>query len=196
MPDTDDTQSFDASSPAIYLVMPSTPEEHSLAGSVGLHDGEPVPFHMLAKVAGRLHKVSTWASRFDVFMRRGKRWAYAGISAALLNLGIAGHFVIDRAEAVGAADERAAAIQRESERFRNSTDEKINELRLDIRELRAALRRISGTDLVPQGTRFNPPDSSAPRRRSLDKLSLHLTPPQGLPQCLLLDTALPWLRSL
>jgi hypothetical protein len=181
MPDDDEAQSFDASSPAIYLGLPPTPENHSLAGSVGLHDSAAVPFHMFAKVADRLHKVSTWASRFDVFMRRGKRWAYAGISAALLNLGIAGHFVIDRAEAVGAAEERAAGMARDVERYRAATDERLSDLRSQIQELRTAMYRKSGIDPLPLP---RPPNSGIPRP-ALDKLALTVL--TG-PSCSILDS--------
>lgn len=188
MPDPDATE-VDATHPIVYLSQPPVPADHSLAAAVGLHDGAHVPFWMFAKVADRLHLTATWVSRFDTFVRRGRRWAVAGISAALLNLGLAAHYVVTRAEAVGAADERAAAVQRDADIYRTATEEKITELRLDIRELRAALRKMSGLDPITHGRSTYTPDSSIPSLP--DKISLRLKP-QGIPSCLLVDTV-PWL---
>jgi hypothetical protein len=188
VPDPDASE-VDSTPPIVYLSQPPSAAEHALAGAVDRHDGDQVPFWMLAKVAERLHLVAAWANRFDMFFRRGRRWAVAGISAALLNLGLVGHFVLTKAEDVGAAGEREAAQRRDADIYRAATEEKITELRLDIRELRAALRKMSGLDpMTPRGSTY-PPDSSIPVPPP-DKITL--LQPEGFPPCLLVDTV-PWL---
>lgn len=147
---------IDNTAPVAYLTQDPTPEETVLAEQVGQHLGAPVPFWMFARLALKQWGVSAWAASRRKMERRLRRWVIAGASIAATNLGGLFVFLYHRADAmaeqqraVGAEQERAAELARDVQRYRDATEETIRELRLDIRELRAAMRKMTGVD--PEG---------------------------------------------
>lgn len=140
---------IDDNAPATYLNQPPTDEEHLLAEQCDKHDGDSVPFWMLAKVAGRVQRGATWQGKLDAIFARARLWARVALSAAAANLAGVGLYWLHAHDAAVAAGERAAAGDRAFEEYRRITDEKFVELRLDIRELRAALHRLTGVDPLP-----------------------------------------------
>lgn len=130
-----------------------TPEEHAIAEGVGLHDGSHVPFHMFAKVAAAGHKNANWIGSMDGLMNKARRRALGALGALAFNLAALGGFLLHGAREEGAAGERAMQVERE-----------IQDLRLDVRELRAAMRRMSGADSIGPGSSDETPNA--------DKLSI------------------------
>lgn len=145
--------------PFIYLASPPTEEEQRLAEACNRHSGDHTPFHMLAKVAVRLYRVVIPVERMHAFMRRGQRYVMAAATFAALNLGGIGIWVIDRSNANAVAREHAADVERAIREYREASEREMQDLRTDIRELRAELRRISGAEPAPPGAEsLTPPD--------------------------------------
>ncbi len=126
---------FETASPAEYLPTPPRADEQILIDMCDLHTGAATPFHMTAKLALRLHRVTLWAHQIESFFRRARKLVIAAASTAALNLAALGVYTLHRYEQNGAASERLINQERT-----------IQELRLDIRELRAEVRRMSGID--------------------------------------------------
>lgn len=129
--------------PAIYLKQPPTPEEHILSEQVGLHDGAEVPFWMFAKVAVRQRAQAMWISGIDAIARRIRRHFMAGLGALVINLTAIGGYAYHRAVASGAAEEHAANVERVIQEHRDAVEREIQDLRLDIRELRSMLHKMT-----------------------------------------------------
>jgi hypothetical protein len=143
----------------VYLRQPPTPAERALAEQVGLHDGAPVPFWMLAKVVLRLFPMAEWDDRFKTAWRRVRRYVAAGAIAAGAHLSAGAIYWLHAHDARVAAEERAAATERESREYRRTNDDKIEQLRLDVRELRRELRRLGiGGPASPDSSAWTLPD--------------------------------------
>lgn len=132
--------------PAVYLPQSPTPEEYVLAEQIDLRNG---PSIAAAKVALRQRRQAMWVSRMDGLFRSARRNARAAFATIAINAaGIAG-CALHRAAQDGAAEERAAAGERAFLEYRSTVAGQLKDLREDVRELRLALRRISGAP-VPQ----------------------------------------------
>lgn len=134
----------DDSNPSVYLVGEPSREGHILTEQAGAHDGAPVPFWMFAEVALRLFGATSWIGRMDGAWKRVRRYVYLAAGFAAANIGIVGANLVHAHDGRVAAEERAAAGERAFDEYRRVTDDKIEQLRLDVRELRAMLRRIGG----------------------------------------------------
>jgi hypothetical protein len=123
-----------------------TPEEHAVAEGVSLHDGAGVPFHMFVKVAMWAHRHENWIAERDDLERKIKRRANAAIgllaTSILTVIGGVAHRLVEE----GRDDERAIQAERAALERRDALEREIQDLRLDVRELRAAMRRMSGAD--------------------------------------------------
>lgn len=136
--------------PAVYLQQEPTAEERLLAVQAGRHDGDAVPFWMFAKLAVRAAASSLWIGKADVLVRKMRRHALAGLATLAANLAAIGGYALHHAGVSAAADERAIAQERANQDHRDAMEREIQELRLDVRELRAAMRKMvdaGGTDL-------------------------------------------------
>lgn len=176
---------IDSTPPVAYLTTEPTAEEATLAEQVGTHIGAATPFWMLARVALQQHSIAVWAAARRRMERRLRGWVLAGASIAATNLVGVVVFLYHRQDAMaeqqraaGADQERAAALAREVQRYRDTTEETIRELRLDIRELRASMRKLTGAEPAPNGSAL--PDSNAVP----DKLSSLLLVDPAIPACL------------
>lgn len=170
--------SVDATPPIVYLTQPPSPSEHTLAAALGLHDGAVVPFWMFAKVVERLHLAVAWVSKADAVKRWVRRSLIAGVGAAALNLSAIGGYALHRAAAEATAEEHAAGLARVAEIYRMINDEKIDQLRIEVAQLRSALLKISGIDPL-RAPAPTPSDSAI--FLSPDKFSLNPSPDQGTP---------------
>lgn len=169
---------IDQTSPVVYLHQQPTPEDAAFAEACGTHTGGEVQFWMLGQVAKRTHANSVWAASRRAIERKLRRWLIAGAGLALGNLVTGGLYLLHRAEDTGAEQERAAELSRSVERYRQNTDDVIRELRLDIRELRAAMRRLSGLDPdAPSGIIDR--DTYTPNRMTSEKMTMSLKRDDG-----------------
>lgn len=149
----DNTGIVNKDDPASFLRSPPTPEEHALAEHVGLHDGASIPFHMFAKVAVRQGRQAEWIGEMEAMRKWVRRRATAALLALAGNLTLFGGYVLHRVREGGAAEERALNQERAAIERREAMEREINELRLDVRELRAAMRRLGlGPDPAGSGT--------------------------------------------
>lgn len=133
-----------------------TPEEHAIAEGVGLHDGAHVPFHMFVKAAMQSERNREWIGGVDDLMKKARHRALAALGALVLNLGAFGGFLLHRAAEDGAASERVVQFEQRAVERRDALEREIQDLRIDVRELRAAMRRMSGADAL------GPESSEAP----------------------------------
>lgn len=150
---------IDDSNPSVYLVREPSDEGRLLAEQCDRHSGAETPFWMLAEVAVKGHRTSQWVGRMDGFLKRARRYVGAAVGAAAINLSALGVYMLHRHDENVAAVERAAAEDRAFDEYRRTTDEKIQELRLDIRELRRELRRLGlGGPSAPDSSMWHTPD--------------------------------------
>lgn len=170
-----DVATIDTTPPSEYLHQEPTPAERALAEACGEHSGASVAWWRFAKVALRQYAQALWISTMDSRMTRAQRYVLAAVSAAAVNLSAAGIWYIHRVEANAVATARAAELERRLDQYRDASEREIAELRLDVRELRAVLRRISGSDPLPNSG----PDWPGP-----DKFS-QLLAPKGPSTCAL-----------
>lgn len=140
---------LDDGDPAVYLQQEPTAEERILTEQAGLHYGAGVPMWMFAKLAVRQRRQSRWIASIDGLLRRVKRRARVGLGTLAANLVLLCGYAVHRIEASAAADERLAAQERAFIEYRTSVGSQLMEMRLDIRELRATLHKLSGTDTNP-----------------------------------------------
>lgn len=133
--------------PAVFLKQPPSPEEHVLSQQVDLHDGAYVPFWMFAKVVIRQREHSVFIGEMRAISRKVRRHFMAGLAALAVNLTAVGGYALHRAAATGAAEEHAANQERVIQEHRDAVEREIQDLRLDIRELRAVLHKM--TDNTP-----------------------------------------------
>jgi hypothetical protein len=145
MTDNDDTPPIRLAVPehveplAARLRREPTAEERSLAQLVDRHDGAEVPFHMFAKVAIMTDGHERWFDRLERAWRRSRRYVMAGVLSAATSLGSLGLYWLHAHDERVAAAAREAAAQVALDEYRHVTSDKIEQLRLDVRELRAAL---------------------------------------------------------
>ncbi len=160
-------------SPFVYLGRDPTPEEHLLAQQVGRHDGDSVPFHMVAKIALRLHRYASHAAGFEWFWRRARRHARAALAALAANVVVIAGFVLHRVAVQAAAEEHAAAQERAEEVYRDGVGKQLDRLDRDLRELRAVLQRLGIAPPAPapgapsSGGIFEPASPTPPPKFSL-----------------------------
>jgi len=167
---------IDPHAPSVYLVQTMTPEEQTLAEQVDTHSGDSIPFWMLAKVAIRVHRLASWVQEMDGLFKKARRYLLAGVSAAAVNLSAIGIYILHSSEARGAATERAANQERSFLEYREATSKQLQELRLDIRELRAELRRLSGAGKPPTSDNVSPPDLIGALETTKGHLSCSIAP--------------------
>lgn len=143
---TDDDPAVEPRDPHVYLAQSyeGTDQERDLVEASGLDRGVQVKPVALAAIALRTHSVERWVQNRAAAFRRTRRWVLAGITAAAANLALVGGGIVHRLEEGGAAREHQAIVDRLLLEYRDATEQSIRELRIDIRELRAELRRISG----------------------------------------------------
>lgn len=151
---------IDITPPADYLAQDPTPGEQLLGRQADLHDGAAVPWWMFAKVTLRLYRIALWVAGADKMATRARRWLIAGVTMAVANLGGVAVYSVHRIQESAVAEERAAVlrenvVQDRAEMLRRLADiaaqmqRQIDELKLDVRELRRALHRLSGRDPLP-----------------------------------------------
>lgn len=121
--------------PAAFLKLPPSDEGKLLTEQADQHAGAATPFWMFAEVAVRQRKTSAWIAERSEVERKIRRRAAAGLAALAANLVLLFGYAAHRLEAGGAAEQRAI-----------EQDRSIQELKTDIRELRAELRRYVGAD--------------------------------------------------
>lgn len=140
--------------PAAFLNLPPSDEGKLLAEQTDIGIGAPVPFWMFAEVAIRTRRLSASdAGRADL-EKKIRRRAAAGLAALAANLVLLFGYAAHRLEASGAAEEHAAQVeqrlgdravqqeQRSLER-RDVIEREIEDLRRQLSEIRADLRRLS-----------------------------------------------------
>lgn len=137
--------------PAIYLRQQPEPTSpcHLLVEQIGSHDGAHVPMHMLAKVAVRLFRFAEWGERFERWSRTGKKIVAAVAASALASVGGAYSSCQSAHDARIAREARAEAAERAFQEYRSMMDDKVNELRQDIREIRLLFRKFTGIEPGP-----------------------------------------------
>jgi N-glycosylase/DNA lyase len=147
---TDDNKHLEQN-PAIYLRQQPDPTSpcHLLVEQIGSHDGDHVPMHMLAKVAVRTYRLSEWGERFEKWWRTGKKLVAASAATALASVGGAYSSCQSAHDARIAREARAEAAERAFQEYRSMMDDKVNELRQDIREIRLLFRKFTGIDPGP-----------------------------------------------
>lgn len=142
----DNTKIVSADDLIVSLLKDPTSEEHAIAEGVGLHDGAHVPFRMFAKLAVTTRRHANWIGSMDGLMKKARRHALGALVALAVNLAAFGGFLLHRAREDGAAGERAVQVEQRNQERQHALEREIQDLRLDVRELRAAMRRMSGAD--------------------------------------------------
>jgi hypothetical protein len=162
---------IDTAPPADYLAQDPTPGEQLLGKQADLHDGAAVPWWMFAKVVVRLHAIAVWVARADTLSKRTRRWLIAGVTIALANIGGVAVYSVHRIQESAVVEERAAVlrekvVQDQVDMLRRLAEmnallqRQLDEIKLDVRELRRALHRLSGRDPLPGDRAPDGPDSS------------------------------------
>jgi hypothetical protein len=172
--DRRNTLEIDVTAPADYLSQDPSPDELRLGKQTDLHGGA-VPWWAFAKAVLRLHSIALWVARADGLAGRTRKWLAAGITIAAANLAGVGVYTVHRIEEAAVADERAAVLQRAVSEGRTEylqriaevtsvLQRQVDELKLDVRELRRVLQRVTGRDPLrgKVDTSDPGPDSSVP----------------------------------
>lgn len=186
------SRDIDTTAPADYLAQDPAPEEQLLGKQTDLHDGAAVPWWMFAKVALRVYRIALWVAGADKLATRARRWMIAGVTIACANLGGVAVYSVHRIQESAVEAERAAVLRqtvaddrldmlRRLDKMNELLQRQLDEIKIDVRELRLALHRLSGRDPLP-GNRS--PDVHAPVPDSSvwsmpDKLSLRLPVDRG-----------------
>lgn len=132
--------------PAAFLKLPASDEGKLLTEQADQFSGSLVPFWMFAEVAVRQRKTSAWIADRTKIEGKIRRRAAAGLATLAANLVLLFGYAAHRLEAGGAAEERAIQQERAAVERRDTLEREIQDLRIDVRELRAAMRRMSGVD--------------------------------------------------
>lgn len=153
------------------------PEAQRFMGSLFRDAGGHTPYAHFATLAVIVQHLAEWVGRMEGLRKRLLRYVLAGASFAALHLSAVGIYALNRHDEAVAARERAVTRDQLFEEYRKETDGKIEQLRLDVRELRRELRRIGiGPGPEPDSRVFRLPD----------KLSF-LFDHKGPPPCLELE---------
>lgn len=155
---------IDEHAPAVYLAKDPTPEGKLLTEQVDQHAGAHVPFWMFAELAVRQHRDAAWIGGMEDIRRRVRRNALAALGALAVNLAAIGGYAAHRIAAGATADERALQLERSAVERRDAVERELQDLRLDVRALWAALHRLSGIE-PPPSSDIDDPDAG------LDKFS-------------------------
>lgn len=146
----------------VSLRKDASPEESALAEAVGRHDGDAVPFHMFAKIAVRAHRHGEWIGEVESTKKWFRRNSRMSIGFVIVNLFAGAGFLLHNASERGAAEEhalnfervtqeRAASEARWAQERREAMEREIQDLRSQLVEIRAAMRRMSGLSPDPSG---------------------------------------------
>ncbi len=119
--------------PAVFLKSAPSDAGRLLTQQVDRHDGAHVPWWMFSEVAVRQRQLAMWIGAMEGLFKKVRRHAMAGLATLAINLVAIGGYALHRASESGASTERENSLQGE-----------IANLRLDIRALWAAMRRMSG----------------------------------------------------
>lgn len=155
---------IDPTPPSEYLLQPPGGAEHLLGQQCDLQPGDPVPFGMFARVALLLHTAVVWVHGADAFAKRTRRQAIAVTMFCVVNMSAIGGYFLHRVQAGAVAEERAVVLERSTREWRDAIERQMREwradmlreidgLRLDVREMRRELRRVSG---LPPDSTINP----------------------------------------
>jgi hypothetical protein len=141
----------------VSLSKEPTEDEIAVTEALQQHLGASIPFRMFVRVVTWVHRHGLWIGQKNEFERKIRRRASAGIAALAANLALVFGYAAHRLQASGAAEEHAAQVeqrttdranlqeQRSLER-RDVIEREIEDLRRQLSELRADLRRLTGTD--------------------------------------------------
>lgn len=137
------------SNPAIYLHRQPNDEERALIESLGLHAGAETPLHMFVKLVMIVHELKAIASRVTTGWRIIRWIGVPLIGAVIGNATCVGRAAYEAHDARVAAEQQRVDDQRAFQVYRDGVEKEIAEMRLDIRELRSMLRKMSGADPGP-----------------------------------------------
>lgn len=137
--------------PAIYLTRQMNDDESALMDAVKLHTGAAVPAHMFIKLVLIVHEIHTLAGRVLGGWRLIKWIGVPLIGAVITNATCVGRAAYEAHDAHVAAEQQRLDDQRAFQVYRDGVEREMAELRLDIRELRQLLRKMSGADHGPVG---------------------------------------------
>ena len=155
----------DANDPAVFLSKSSpSPEGHQLTEQLDQHTGAPVPFWMFSEAMVKLRWALEWIVSRDKTEGALRRHVRAALLALAGNLVLLGGYAVHRLEANGAAQAHAADQAAAFIEYRESVRREMDDLRHQLSELRADLRRLSGADPVK-------PNSDIDYNPDPDKLS-------------------------
>lgn len=161
-----------------------TTDEIILAEGLGLHQGASIPFRMFARVANWAHQHGLWIGERDDLEKKIKRRANAALgllaTSILTVIGGVAHRLVEE----GRSEERAEQQERRRLEDREVWRRESDELRRQISELRADLRRLSGADSRPNSDLdYNPdPDKLSDLWTWKDTLATIVSKPKPKPQ--------------
>lgn len=143
----------------VHLEHGPPPAAARLMASLVRGTGDHTPYAHFATLAVIVQHLAGWIGRADGFVRRTRRHLLAGAGIAGVNLAAFGTYALNRHDEAVAARAEAADGARAFSEYRRTTDDRIEQLRLDVRELRRELRRMTGTDASgPNSDIFHVPD--------------------------------------
>lgn len=137
------------SNPAIYLPRPPNDDERALIDAIGLNSVSGVPPHMFVKLVLIVHELKELAGRVLGGWRLIRWIGVPLVGAVVANATCVGKAAYEAHDARVAAEQQRVDDQRAFQVYRDGVEHEMAELRLDIRELRQLLRKISGADAGP-----------------------------------------------
>jgi hypothetical protein len=111
---------------------------------------------MFAKVAVQAERNREWIGGVDDLVKKARRRALAAMGTVAINLTAFVGFLMHRASEDGATTERVVQVEQRAAERRDALEREIQDLRLDVRELRAAMRRMGLGPEPPSGDVFWP----------------------------------------
>lgn len=155
--------------PLEYLLGSPSEDGKRISSACDRGTGAHTPFWMFAELAQRVYRAASWIGRMDGNFRRTRRYVFAAAGFAAVNLGALATWYLHRVEANAAAQEHSAAIERTIREYHDTEEREIQILREDIRELRAAMRKMT--------------DATKPQDLSISSLIPDLIPNKGPVAC-------------
>lgn len=153
MTEDDDTQGRrmrTESNPAIYLHRQQmNDDETALMDALGLHAGASVPAHMFIKLVVIVHELKAIAARVMTGWRIIRWIGVPLIGAVITNATCVGKAAYEAHDVRVAAEQQRVDDQRAFQVYRDGVEKEIAEMRLDIRELRSMLRKMTGAEPGP-----------------------------------------------